>query len=516
MVLKQVNAHSKDVDISNNHLEAYALSSIIAFSGIEADKRILPPWRFRLRQLIIPWIQQETPYLARMQNKMRIPVLDSYFAITANLGTHTFFMLILPILFWCGYTSLGRGMVHILANGVFLTGLLKDLLSLPRPLAPPLHRITMSRSASLEYGFPSTHSANAASVAVYVLIKLYSLECQLEESKKMLIEGLAYLYVLTIIIGRWYCGMHGFIDVSVGGAIGIIISIFECAYGKEIDKFIFQSSWIAPATVAFFMFFLILIHPKPADDCPCFDDTIAFSGVIIGIEAGGWHYANSDWAWNSPIPATVPFDLHQMGFFVASLRILVGVIVIFAWRKIIKMALLKYLPRLLCKVDAFGFIIDQSYSKLAKSFFSCLEIESLRSIIFYLTNSLKSLRNLTPGFSFYLTTQPSIQNYDSLSFSGMCQQDCLKSNDRCESLIFQSSSQKIKSLPTDLNLEGEFAFTQISETSELSFKQKQNEIEDDEVSYNQGLCKRLNVEIITKIIVYAGKPLSYLEFVFDN
>jgi hypothetical protein len=40
---------------------------------------------------------------------MRSPTLDSYFAITANLGTHTFFMVVLPILFWCGHTSLGRG-----------------------------------------------------------------------------------------------------------------------------------------------------------------------------------------------------------------------------------------------------------------------------------------------------------------------------------------------------------------------------------------------------------------------
>ncbi|KAL8957126.1 MAG: hypothetical protein Q9193_005520 [Seirophora villosa] len=27
----------------------------------------------------------------------------------SNLGTHTFFMIFLPILFWCGYTNIGRG-----------------------------------------------------------------------------------------------------------------------------------------------------------------------------------------------------------------------------------------------------------------------------------------------------------------------------------------------------------------------------------------------------------------------
>jgi hypothetical protein len=50
----------------------------------------------------------ETPYLALLQETLRTPALDSYFAFTANLGTHTFFMVMLPILFWCGYTNVGR------------------------------------------------------------------------------------------------------------------------------------------------------------------------------------------------------------------------------------------------------------------------------------------------------------------------------------------------------------------------------------------------------------------------
>lgn len=47
-----------------------------------------------------------------MQDKLRTPFLDAYFAYTANLGTHTFFMIFLPIQFWCGYTSVGRAYVE--------------------------------------------------------------------------------------------------------------------------------------------------------------------------------------------------------------------------------------------------------------------------------------------------------------------------------------------------------------------------------------------------------------------
>lgn len=75
------------------------------------DSSQLPLWRYWPRQKILPLIRYETPYLAWVQEKVRTPALDSYFAFTANLGTHTFFMVFLPFLFWCGHTSLGRGYV---------------------------------------------------------------------------------------------------------------------------------------------------------------------------------------------------------------------------------------------------------------------------------------------------------------------------------------------------------------------------------------------------------------------
>lgn len=72
------------------------------------DKELLPTWRFVIRERIIPFIRRETPSLAYLQQNYRTPFLDSYFAFTANMGTHTFFMIILPILFWCGQVQLGR------------------------------------------------------------------------------------------------------------------------------------------------------------------------------------------------------------------------------------------------------------------------------------------------------------------------------------------------------------------------------------------------------------------------
>lgn len=80
----------------------------VSYVDVAIDAAKLPKWRYRLRQWLIPIVRAETPYLAFIQDKLRTPALDQYFALTANLGTHTFFMIMLPILFWCGYATFAR------------------------------------------------------------------------------------------------------------------------------------------------------------------------------------------------------------------------------------------------------------------------------------------------------------------------------------------------------------------------------------------------------------------------
>ncbi|KAF2813163.1 PAP2-domain-containing protein [Mytilinidion resinicola] len=329
-VLPPADLKSQRPDAGMRHHDHYALR--------------LPEWRNKLRKYLIPIVRWETPYLAFMQDKMRTPALDSYFAFTANLGTHTFFMVMLPILFWCGYTSMGRAMVHVLAAGVFWSGFVKDMLCLPRPLSPPLQRITMSGSAALEYGFPSTHSTNAVSVAVYAIQMLQSTPETHYPTLYLALQVLFYFYAISIIFGRLYCGMHGFFDVILGSLLGAGLSVIQILYGDAFDNWICQGSYTHPLIATLIILVLVRIHPEPADDCPCFDDSVAFAGTAIGVQVGAWHFASTGLAWDYPIPSTVPFDLENIGLVKATIRICVGVVVIFAWRGIMKPAMLKILP----------------------------------------------------------------------------------------------------------------------------------------------------------------------------
>ena len=296
-----------------------------------------------------------------MQKSIRCPALDTYFSVTANLGTHTFFMVVLPILFWCGHTGTGRALVHLLASGVFFSGFLKDLWCIPRPLSPPLTRITMSHSAALEYGFPSTHSTNAMSVAAYVLLVMAGSDSVVKPDLRILLVVLISWYAISIVFGRVYCGMHGFLDVIIGSALGASLSALQYFFGEDFDAFMQRSNFEAPAIVVLVILVLVRIHPEPADDCPCFDDSVAFAGVFVGIELGNWHFARTAFAWNEPAFGTIPYQLSILGWPKTIARILIGVILIFTWREVMKPTLLKSLPPLFRVIETLGLNLPRRY-----------------------------------------------------------------------------------------------------------------------------------------------------------
>ena len=252
-------------------------------------------------------------------------------------------------------------LVHILASGVFFTGFVKDGLCIPRPLSPPLKRITLSSSAALEYGFPSTHSANAVSVAVYALFISRSAADTLDSKWSILFYLLSFSYASSIILGRLYCGMHGLLDVFLGGVLGAFMSIIECWYGGAYDQFVNSDSLQHFGIVILVVIVLVRIHPEPADDCPCFDDSVAFAGVIIGIELGNWHYTRTTWSWDSPVLATVPFDLERLGWIKAIARIAVGILAILTWRGLMKPALLRLLPPVFRVIEKLGLNLPRRF-----------------------------------------------------------------------------------------------------------------------------------------------------------
>lgn len=327
--------------------------------GLDHYKQRLPAWRHTIREQLIPVVRYETPYLAAFQSTCRSPFLDSYFAMTANLGTHTFFMAALPICYWCGFPSTGMALVHMLALGVYFSGTMKDMLCLPRPLSPPLQRITMSGSAALEYGFPSTHTTNAVSVAMFCLWQLELSKAELSPLVYHAYQAAFWTYAISISIGRIYCGMHGFFDVLVGAILGALIAWLRIAFGDAFDQWILDGDITRPLGVGIILLLAVRFHAEPADDCPCFDDSVAFIGVVLGIEAGAWHYRQHSSEDASTLRELYPFTNDDIVKSIA--RVVGGIVIVFLWRAVMKPILITSLPPIFRFVDHWGLRLPRRY-----------------------------------------------------------------------------------------------------------------------------------------------------------
>lgn len=256
--------------------------------------------------------------------------------------------------------------MRVLACGVYFSGFVKDMLCLPRPLSPPLTRITMSKSAALEYGFPSTHSTNAISAVYYCMHVLNQTDKSATE--KFILHSIFLIYGASIVLGRLYCGMHGFSDVVVGSLLGVLLAYLQCEYGPALDAYMYNGGLREVLIVILVILVLIRIHPEPADSCPCFDDSVAFFGVLIGQEFSNWHFSQTRYSINDPSPGTIPFDLRKLGLIKSVLRIALGVFTVFMWRGVMKPSLHRALPPVFRILEKIGLSLPRRFFTRASQY----------------------------------------------------------------------------------------------------------------------------------------------------
>ena len=130
--------------------------------------------------------------------------------------------------------------------------------------------------------------------------------------------------MFSIVYGRLYTAMHSFTDCAVGVLLGAAIWVLWLFYGDALDHWVKYSGYIGtpyssrfpvmymlkchgivPATVIPFCLLAVHWHPEPVDDCPCFEDAIAFVSVVMGQFVARWymeHYGFDESFFARPMP----------------------------------------------------------------------------------------------------------------------------------------------------------------------------------------------------------------------
>lgn len=126
------------------------------------------------------------------------------------------------------------------------------------------------------------------------------------------------------------------------------------------------SATVIPTTL-----FLVFVHPAPAEDCPCFEDAVAFVSVVCGI-AVGRSWSRLDYvkttlgaARDSPLGSSV---------WAASIvaKLVLGIVAIFGWRLVAKEVCHAVLPPVFRFFSAYllprrHYLVATEYDKYKKT-----------------------------------------------------------------------------------------------------------------------------------------------------
>ena len=113
----------------------------------------------------------------------------------------------------------------------------------------------------LEYGFPSTHSTNSISIALFIYTHVHRLATVPAPSNNLIttlappsdwsISPTTYWistlllawYTFSIVYGRLYCAMHSFVDCAIGAAMGAVIWAIYWLAEDAVEKWLIHAGW---------------------------------------------------------------------------------------------------------------------------------------------------------------------------------------------------------------------------------------------------------------------------------
>ena len=139
------------------------------------------------------------------------PALDTPFKVLTFLGDKEFYLLLMPMVYWCIHRRVGTGLFVLLLVSALLNESIKLLLDQPRPFNydPRVIKLVHEDSG----GLPSGHTQSAVVVWGYLVYRF----------KRLHLWMLAGFLVLAIPLSRIYLGAHFPTDLVGGYAIGAVV-----------------------------------------------------------------------------------------------------------------------------------------------------------------------------------------------------------------------------------------------------------------------------------------------------
>ena len=194
------------------------------------------------------------------------PALDALFKGITFMGDEEFFLILLPLIFWCVDFAVGARLAFAFLLSCYANAGLKDLFAHPRPFdLDPAVKLYEAEG----YGLPSGHSQSA--VVVWGTIAA--------GFRQTWLWVVAILLMVLIGFSRIYLGVHFPTDVLGGWAVGAVFLAAYLALEPRVTAWLKQAGLAVQVVLAVAVpLALLLLHPTA--------DTASPLAVLAGMGAG--------------------------------------------------------------------------------------------------------------------------------------------------------------------------------------------------------------------------------------
>ena len=173
-------------------------------------------------------------------------------------------------------------MVMLMAMCFYLTGVLKNLLCLPRPPVPPVAPLQRCQDWSL----PSHHAVLNVNVPWFIWFYVV-LNYSASTPTLVLVFSLVSLWSFCVMFSRMYLGVHSPADILTGGVVGCLLLAVWLQWHDSVDLYLSGApSGGSILGLLCVVILLLSIHPDPLPVTIIFAETVCMVGVAVGFILG--------------------------------------------------------------------------------------------------------------------------------------------------------------------------------------------------------------------------------------
>ena len=197
------------------------------------------------------------------------PALDLPFKSLTFLGDLEFFLICMPLIYWCLDRRLGARLLILFLISAYINSVAKVIADQPRPFHYD------SRVKALVHagggGLPSGHTQSAVVVWGYLA----------SQAGRRMLWILAVILMVAIPMSRLYLGVHFPTDLLGGYILGILLLVLYLHFSLKVEAWLIQKGIIWQMGLAVVLPILfICVNPKDSIDA------LNAGSVLLGFAPG--------------------------------------------------------------------------------------------------------------------------------------------------------------------------------------------------------------------------------------